>query len=186
VSDLTPPTLEEIRACLADPAVGFLRRDWAAWLLAALAAAETRADQLALECHKFAARTGEVEDKNVRLKEQLAELYDKSKERMERAEKERDEARRDFDEVQASLFLARNRRDVLENALTEIAGCQSHHARDVVAVARAALSWEQATCPYCGLLDWTVRRYGRVTHKEGCPARTDPWSQTYPQRETTA
>lgn len=37
-------------------------------------------------------------------------------------------------------------------------------------------------CDYCGFLDWTVRQYGRVTHKEDCPHRTDPWSQTYPHR----
>lgn len=34
---------------------------------------------------------------------------------------------------------------------------------------------------YCGSLDWTVERYGRVTHKEGCPRRTDPWHQGDPQ-----
>lgn len=37
-----------------------------------------------------------------------------------------------------------------------------------------------ATCPYCGWLDWTVRAYGRVTHKESCPQRTDPWHQGDP------
>ena len=36
-------------------------------------------------------------------------------------------------------------------------------------------------CNYCGYLGWTVEYYGRVTHKESCPQRTDPWSQTYPQ-----
>jgi hypothetical protein len=97
VSDLkkTPEWLAEIQRQAASPPM--TNRPWdhvAQWrnacrdLLAALVAAENRADQLALECHKFAARTGEVETKNVRLKEQLAELYDKSKERMERAEKE--------------------------------------------------------------------------------------------------
>ena len=34
---------------------------------------------------------------------------------------------------------------------------------------------------YCGYLGWTVERYGRVTHKQGCPARTDPWHQGNPQ-----
>lgn len=32
-------------------------------------------------------------------------------------------------------------------------------------------------CSYCGYLDWTVEKYGRVTHKESCPMRTDPWHQ---------
>jgi hypothetical protein len=38
-------------------------------------------------------------------------------------------------------------------------------------------------CDYCGDLEWTVTKYGRVTHKEACPHRSEPWSQTYPQRE---
>lgn len=32
----------------------------------------------------------------------------------------------------------------------------------------------------CGLLDWTVQQWGRVTHKHSCPHRTDPWCQTHP------
>lgn len=35
-------------------------------------------------------------------------------------------------------------------------------------------------CTYCGLLDWTIKQYGRVTHKEACPNRTDPWHQGAP------
>ena len=38
---------------------------------------------------------------------------------------------------------------------------------------------DPADC-YCGWLGWTVEQYGRVTHKEGCPARTDPWHQGDP------
>ena len=34
----------------------------------------------------------------------------------------------------------------------------------------------------CGDLTWTIHAYGRPTHKEGCAARTDPWSQTQPFR----
>lgn len=41
----------------------------------------------------------------------------------------------------------------------------------------------EPACPYCGSLTWTLGRYGRVTHKEDCPHRSDPWSQTYPERE---
>lgn len=41
---------------------------------------------------------------------------------------------------------------------------------------------KEPRCDYCGDLGWTVRKYGRITHKEACPHRTDPWSQTYPQR----
>jgi hypothetical protein len=39
---------------------------------------------------------------------------------------------------------------------------------------------EQPRCDYCGDLGWTVERYGRVTHKQGCPHRTDPWHQGEP------
>jgi hypothetical protein len=53
---------------------------------------------------------------------------------------ERDEARRDFGEVQASLFLARNRRDVLENALTEADKVLLMNALDRVIVARRIIS----------------------------------------------
>lgn len=38
-----------------------------------------------------------------------------------------------------------------------------------------------ASCPYCGSLEWTVEKYGRVTHKESCPHRTDPWHQGDPK-----
>lgn len=38
-------------------------------------------------------------------------------------------------------------------------------------------------CDYCGLLDWTIEKYGRVTHKQSCPHRTDPWHQGDPQPE---
>lgn len=37
-------------------------------------------------------------------------------------------------------------------------------------------------CGYCGDLEWTVRQYGRLTHKEACPYRKDSWSQTYPPK----
>jgi len=36
-------------------------------------------------------------------------------------------------------------------------------------------------CTYCGYLGWTVEHYGRVTHKEACPHRTDPWHQGSPR-----
>jgi hypothetical protein len=36
------------------------------------------------------------------------------------------------------------------------------------------------TCSYCGELEWTIRTYGRVTHKENCPWRTERFSQTFP------
>lgn len=39
-------------------------------------------------------------------------------------------------------------------------------------------------CNYCGSLAWTVRNYGRVTHKQACPHRTDPWHQGEPEGET--
>ena len=38
-------------------------------------------------------------------------------------------------------------------------------------------------CSYCGNLGWTVEKHGRITHKEACPHRTDPWSQLEPKRE---
>lgn len=38
----------------------------------------------------------------------------------------------------------------------------------------------KTACSYCGDLDWTVEKYGRVTHKEGCPMRRDPWHQGNP------
>jgi len=33
----------------------------------------------------------------------------------------------------------------------------------------------------CGSLDWTVEKWGRVTHKHACPNRTEPWCQTHPE-----
>ena len=33
---------------------------------------------------------------------------------------------------------------------------------------------------WCGWLGWTVEEWGRVTHKHGCPNRTDPFCQTHP------
>jgi hypothetical protein len=33
---------------------------------------------------------------------------------------------------------------------------------------------------HCGSLAWTVEKWGRVTHKHGCPNRTDPWCQSHP------
>ena len=39
---------------------------------------------------------------------------------------------------------------------------------------------ERPSCT-CGYLGWTVERYGRITHKEACPHRTDPWTQANPQ-----
>jgi hypothetical protein len=38
----------------------------------------------------------------------------------------------------------------------------------------------QDRCPYCGWLRWTIDKYGRVTHKQACPHRTDPWHQGDP------
>jgi hypothetical protein len=38
---------------------------------------------------------------------------------------------------------------------------------------------EEPHCDYCGLLGWTVEKYGLVTHKEACPHRADPWSQSH-------
>lgn len=34
---------------------------------------------------------------------------------------------------------------------------------------------------FCGALGWTVKQWGRVTHKHSCPNRTDPFCQTHPQ-----
>jgi hypothetical protein len=39
---------------------------------------------------------------------------------------------------------------------------------------------DRVRCDYCGDLDWTVRKYGRVHHKEACPHRTQTYSQTHP------
>ncbi len=33
---------------------------------------------------------------------------------------------------------------------------------------------------HCGSLAWTVEKWGRVTHKHGCPNRTDPYCQSHP------
>jgi hypothetical protein len=54
---------------------------------------------------------------------------------------------------------------------------------DALAASPSEKPGSEPTCPYCGCLGWTVEKYGRVTHKEACPHRTDPWSQSYPQRE---
>ncbi len=35
-------------------------------------------------------------------------------------------------------------------------------------------------CDYCGPLEWTKGRYGRVTHKHGCPNRSDTFCQAHP------
>lgn len=48
---------------------------------------------------------------------------------------------------------------------------------------RRELADTNPLCGYCGTLAWTVRNYGRVTHKEGCPNRTDPWHQGNPHPE---
>jgi hypothetical protein len=40
-------------------------------------------------------------------------------------------------------------------------------------------NWCKSLCT-CGLLDWTIREHGRVTHKHNCEARTDPFCQTHP------
>lgn len=37
-----------------------------------------------------------------------------------------------------------------------------------------------AHCDYCGSLDWTIQKYGRVTHKRECPRRQDGWHQGNP------
>jgi hypothetical protein len=34
---------------------------------------------------------------------------------------------------------------------------------------------------FCGSLQWTVEKWGRVTHKHSCPNRTDPFCQTHPE-----
>lgn len=39
----------------------------------------------------------------------------------------------------------------------------------------------EPSCDFCGVLGWTVERYGRVTHKESCPYRTDRWHQGDPR-----
>lgn len=33
---------------------------------------------------------------------------------------------------------------------------------------------------YCGDLSWTVKYYGRLTHKHGCPQREEPYCQSHP------
>jgi len=41
----------------------------------------------------------------------------------------------------------------------------------------------EPTCAgYCGSLGWTAQRYGRVTHKQSCPHRCEPWCQSHPGR----
>ena len=39
----------------------------------------------------------------------------------------------------------------------------------------------QTVCSYCGFLNWTIKRYGRVTHKHACPNRTDAKCQSHPE-----
>ena len=34
---------------------------------------------------------------------------------------------------------------------------------------------------FCGSLQWTVEKWGRVTHKHSCPNRIDPWCQAHPE-----
>jgi hypothetical protein len=50
-------------------------------------------------------------------------------------------------------------------------------------VRRRELAAATPPCGYCGSLGWTVREYGRVTHKQLCPHRTDPWHQANPHPE---
>jgi hypothetical protein len=38
----------------------------------------------------------------------------------------------------------------------------------------------EQTCTHCGALDWTIKQYGRPTHKEACPDRKDKWHQGDP------
>lgn len=47
----------------------------------------------------------------------------------------------------------------------------------------ASVAPVETKCDYCGDLDWTLQGYGRVTHKQSCPHRTDPWHQGEPNRE---
>lgn len=72
----------------------------------------------------------------------------------------------------------------------DCAGCRVYHDLghpDRVPVDGAAEAPERpAPDPlteygHCGSLAWTVDRYGRITHKHGCPNRTDPWCQTHPE-----
>lgn len=35
-------------------------------------------------------------------------------------------------------------------------------------------------CDYCGRLGWTIQGFGQITHKCGCPHRTDEFCQAHP------
>jgi hypothetical protein len=35
-------------------------------------------------------------------------------------------------------------------------------------------------CEFCGPLDWTERKLGRITHKCDCPYRGEAWCQAHP------
>lgn len=52
---------------------------------------------------------------------------------------------------------------------------------DISPLKRVLMRLVRGTAPkcYCGSLEWTVRHYGRITHKHGCPARTDPFCQSH-------
>jgi len=63
-----------------------------------------------------------------------------------------------------------------ETATTEGA---SHRRDEEVAAAAVGEPAPPPAC-ICGYLGWTVERYGRITHKQSCPARTDLWHQGDP------
>jgi hypothetical protein len=43
-------------------------------------------------------------------------------------------------------------------------------------------TFRQRLCAYCGDLSPYLRSHGRIIHKEACPHRQEPYSQTYPDR----
>lgn len=46
---------------------------------------------------------------------------------------------------------------------------------------RSAAERREPMCyGFCGSLGWTVEQHGRVTHKQACPHRCEPWCQAHP------
>ena len=98
------------------------------------------------------------------------------------------ESRPTPEELTSRLAVLEAERDTLRDAAQRMV--ERFHYLDGSAFAardelEAALSGgrpatPEATCDYCGSLDWTKKQYGRVTHKHGCPAREDTFCQSHP------
>jgi len=102
---------------------------------------------------------------------------------------ERDAAIRHAEELEAALRRLASWDEMAGNG--DPAEFPTFYRQEIAArinTARAALRSQESQKPpepvteygFCGSLDWTVKQWGRVTHKHSCPNRTDPFCQTHP------